>query len=80
VILTVRPGENRLEARLTQAAGRPGLWRFELQEKGRLEPGSLQVLQGEVAQVTGDAVVFRLRGQVGETVAFSFRLSSEARQ
>ena len=69
-----RAGENRIEGRLTRAAGRSGTWRFELGGAMRLEPGSIRVLAGEPAVVTGDAVVFRLRGQLGEQVIFTFRL------
>jgi hypothetical protein len=69
-----RAGENRIEGRLTRADGRPGTWRFELGANLRLEPGSIRVLAGEPAVVTGDAVVFRLRGQPGEQVMFTFRL------
>jgi hypothetical protein len=68
-----RPGENRLEGRLTRS-GKPGTWRFELGANLRLEPGSIRVLAGEAAVVTGDAIVFRLRGQAGEHVAFTFKL------
>jgi hypothetical protein len=69
-----RPGENRLEGRVTRATGRAGTWRFELGANLRLEPGSIRILAGEPAVVTGDAVVFRLRGRPGEQVAFTFRL------
>jgi hypothetical protein len=68
----LRAGENRVEAQLVQAEGRAGLWRFELGSEG-LVSGSLRVLAGEVALVTGDAVVFRLKGQAGERVVFTFR-------
>ena len=68
-----RRGENRLEGRVTRS-GKAGTWRFELGSNLRLEPGSIRVLAGEVAVVTGDAIVFRLRGQAGEHVAFTFKL------
>jgi hypothetical protein len=63
-------GENRVEAVLAEAQGRPGTWRFEARGA---EVGSLRVLAGEVQSIAGDAVVFRLRGVVGERVAFTFR-------
>jgi len=69
-----RPGENRIEGRLLKASGTEGTWRFELGANLRLEPGSLRIVAGEPAVVTGDAVVFRLKGQPGEQVAFTFRL------
>jgi hypothetical protein len=67
-----RAGENRVEAQLVQAEGRAGLWRFEL-PAGSTVAGSLRVIAGQVALVTGDAVVFRLKGQPGERVVFTFR-------
>ena len=73
-LLAVRPGENRVEAQLTLGAARPGLWRFTVQDPKRIEPGSLRAVLGEVALVTPDTIAFRLRGQPGETVAFTFRL------
>src|SRR5262249_30426679 len=68
-----RKGENRVEARLQKADGRPGTWRFELADSTALEPGSLGVLQGEPVLVTPNAIVFRLSGRAGETVMFTFR-------
>jgi hypothetical protein len=71
--LSVRPrsGGNRVEAQLVQGQGRAGLWRFEL-AGDRTVAGSLRVIAGEVALVTGDVVVFRLKGQPGERVVFTF--------
>jgi hypothetical protein len=71
--LSVRPrsGDNRIEAQLVQGQGRAGLWRFEL-AGDRTVAGSLRVIAGEVALVTGDVVVFRLKGQPGERVVFTF--------
>ena len=67
-----RRGENRIEAQLVQGAG-AGLWRFELGSTASLEPGSLRVVAGNVALITGDAVVFRLSGRPGERIVFTFR-------
>jgi PKD repeat protein len=67
-----RGGANHLEAVLTGARG-PGLWRFEFADGAGLEPGSLVPLQGEVVQVTTQSIVFRLKGEAGERIAFSFR-------
>ncbi len=47
----------------------PGVWRFSL--FGSLKAGSLRVLQGQPALVTEDGIVFRMRGEPGEKVAFS---------
>jgi hypothetical protein len=60
--------EVRVSGVLATGSG-PGSWRFERQ------PGSggvrLKVLEGQVALVTPDAIVFRLRGLPGERVAFA---------
>lgn len=69
-----REGDNTVEARLVEARGQPGTWRFEAQDGEAIEPGSLRVQRGDVALVTPTAVVFRLKGQRGEEVAFSYRL------
>jgi hypothetical protein len=66
-----RSGDNRVEAQLVQAQGQAGLWRFEL-AGDRAVAGSLRVIAGQVALVTGDVVVFRLKGQPGERVVFTF--------
>jgi hypothetical protein len=66
-------GENRIEAQLVQGSGQSGTWRFELGSTASLEPGSLRVVAGNVALVSGDAVVFRLSGRPGERVVFTFR-------
>jgi len=67
-----RSGENRIEALLVATEGRGGTWRIQF-APGAVAPGSLRVLAGEVALVTDDAVVFRLRGQAGERLVFTFR-------
>ncbi len=71
-----RKGENRIEAQLVQGAGKPGTWRFELSPTASFESGSLRVLAGQVAQVTGDAIVFQLKGTPGERIVFTFRTTN----
>jgi hypothetical protein len=71
-----RAGENRVEGRLQKAQGQPGTWRFEVQSKDALEPGSLRVVQGEPVMVLPDAIVFRVRGTIGEQVAFTYRVKT----
>ncbi len=66
--VAVMPGAVRVEASLVVGAG-PGVWRFSL--FGSLKAGSLRVLQGQPALVTEDGIVFRMRGEPGEKVAFS---------
>jgi PKD repeat protein len=68
----LRHGENRIDAQLVRGTGKPGVWRFDLGATEGFEPGSLRVLEGEVALLTDRIVVFRLKGQAGERVAFSF--------
>jgi len=63
-------GPHRVDAVLTSARGRAGVWRFQL---GRaVRPGTLRVLSGDAARVSADAVAFRLRGAAGERVSFAF--------
>jgi hypothetical protein len=71
---TARGGDNLVEAQLVESRDKPGTWRFEAQEAEGIEPGSLRVLRGAVALVTPTAVVFRLTGQGGEEIAFSYRV------
>jgi hypothetical protein len=66
-----RRGENRIEAHLIEATG-PGLWSFQF-VAGSLEPGSLQAVAGQVAEVSNDNITFRLSGEPGEQVVFTFR-------
>jgi len=69
-----REGAAIVTATLLKADGKPGTWRFEAQPGESIEPGSLRVLQGDVALLTPTAVVFRLKGEAGERVSFSYRL------
>jgi Bacterial Ig domain len=64
-------GDNLVEALVVDGKRHPGTWRFEL--AGEVVPGSLRVEAGEVVQVTGDAIVFRVTGKAGERIAFRFR-------
>jgi hypothetical protein len=75
-VIGTRPGENRIEARVLKA-GSAGTWRFELEDKGAIEPGSLHVLSGDVLLVTSDSVVFRLRGRTDERLAIAFMRSRD---
>ena len=69
-----RTGVNRVEAVLVRGAGRPGTWRFDFSGQAVVKPGSLRVVAGTVALITGDAVVFRLQGKPGERVVFTFEV------
>ena len=69
-----RIGTNGVEAVLARAAGRPGTWRFELGGSDGIKPGSIRVVAGTVALITGGTVVFRLEGKPGERVVFTFEV------
>ncbi len=69
------PGENRVEATLVEGRGE-GVWRFDLASVPGLKPESLRVVAGEVVQVGGGVVGFRLRGRPGERVVFSFEIET----
>jgi PKD domain-containing protein len=66
-------GDNRVEAVLVQASGKPGLWRFDLMTTSGVAPGTIRVITGEPVQVSSTSVTFRLQGQVGERVVFTFQ-------
>jgi hypothetical protein len=68
-----RSGENRVEATLVESRG-PGTWRFDLEGLAGLRPESLRVVAGDVLQVGGGAIAFRLRGRPGERLVFTFRV------
>jgi hypothetical protein len=70
----LRRGENRIEAQLVEASGQPGNWKFDLTRTAGLLPGSLKVVSGQLLEVSGSAITFRLSGKVGERVAFTFRV------
>jgi hypothetical protein len=66
-----RPREaRRVEATVTEAAGKPGLWRFDLVDASGAET-RIHVVAGEAVSVTGSSVTFRLQGKPGERVAFT---------
>jgi hypothetical protein len=60
--------EVRVQGVLATGSG-PGTWRFDRQAGGA--PIRIKVLEGQVSLVTPESVVFRLRGQAGERVAFA---------
>ena len=64
-----RPGPRHVVAHLVSAKGRPGTWTFRLTAA---VPGSLRPVAGDVLQVTPDQITFRLAGQPGERVVFTF--------
>jgi hypothetical protein len=64
-------GENRVEATLVNASGKPGTWRFEFTGNS-VKPGSIRVIAGEASLVAGGAIEFRLKGTPGERIVFAF--------
>jgi len=69
ILVVEGPGAVRVSGVLATGTG-PGTWRFE-RHAGAGPPVRLKVLEGQVSLVTPGAVVFRLRGQPGERVAFT---------
>lgn len=69
IVTSQGPGEMRVQGVLTAATG-PGAWRFERQAAGG-PAVRFKVLEGQVSLVTPDVIVFRLRGQPGERIAFT---------
>ena len=61
--------EVRVQGVLATGSG-PGWWRFE-RHAGTGAAVRVKVIEGQVILVTPDAVVFRVRGQPGERVAFA---------
>jgi len=66
-------GENRVEAIVVEAAGKAGLWRFDLISAQSVRAGSLRVIAGDVVSIASNSITFRLRGEPGERVVFTFQ-------
>jgi PKD domain-containing protein len=65
-------GENRVEAVVVESAGKPGLWRIDLKPSEAILAGSLRVVSGEAVLVGPASATFRLSGNQGERIVFSF--------
>ena len=63
--------ETRVEATVVDAAGKPGLWRFDLMGTRGTTPSRIHIIAGDVVAVTTSSVTFRLQGRAGERVAFT---------
>ncbi len=63
--------QSRVEATLMDAAGKQGLWRFDVSDSGTGASPRIQVVTGDAVSVTGNSVTFRLQGKAGERVAFT---------
>jgi PKD domain-containing protein len=71
-VASLKSAENRVEATVVEAAGKPGLWRFDVMNAENVAAGSLRVLVGEVVNIAASSITFRLRGTPGERVSFTF--------
>lgn len=71
---TLQSGEVRVEAQLLSGDGHPGSWSFDFEHSQGFQRGTLIVIEGETAALTATAALFRLRGEPGERVAFTFRV------
>ena len=49
-------------------------WIFDFSLDPRFAPGSIEVQQGEVLGIESRTLTFRLGGQPGERIRFSYRL------
>ncbi len=72
--LRARGGKNLMLGRLLTEAMGPGQWRFDFTSAPGFVPGSLQVVSGQVLALDQQSVVFRVTGESGSRVRFSFRL------
>ena len=72
-VASLANGENRVEATVVEAAGKPGLWRFDIMNEQNVSPGSIHVLAGQVVNVAASSITFRLQGAPGERVEFTFQ-------
>jgi hypothetical protein len=67
-------GRNSIDA-YVQPSGGEGLWRFDFSKSAGFLPGTLRVESGALAVLDGRTVVFRLTGDSGERIRFTFELS-----
>jgi uncharacterized repeat protein (TIGR01451 family) len=68
------PSESIVVEGVIQRGSPESRWRFDFSSDPRFAPGSIEVQQGEVLGVEGGTVTFRLGGQPGERIRFSYRL------
>jgi hypothetical protein len=74
-----RPGRNTIEAYPVAGAGRDGTWRFDFSATRSFVAGSFRTEMGQVVSQDTQGIVFRLSGQAGERLRFSFELSPRGR-
>lgn len=66
------PAVHEVSAYLTSAADMPVWWRFDFSQTERFVSGSLEVQAGTVVSLDARSIVFRLRGEAGEHLRFTF--------
>jgi hypothetical protein len=66
---------NTVEGHLTSGFTQPVFWRFDFAASENFAPGSFRVEAGVVASQATHSIVFRLSGDPGERIKFSFRLT-----
>jgi hypothetical protein len=69
-------GENTIEA-YVHPSGSNGLWKFDFSSTRGFVPGSLRAASGALALLDMRTIVFRLSGDSGERIRFSFDLSQD---
>jgi len=68
-------GKNRVEAFSTSQRGGERFWRFDFSGSQHFAPGSLKIELGQVLASDAFSVVFRMSGEAGERVKFTYKLS-----
>jgi hypothetical protein len=66
---------NTVEGYLTSGSTQPVFWRFDFAASENFNPGSFRVETGVVASQESHSIVFRLSGDPGERVKFTYRLT-----
>jgi hypothetical protein len=64
-----------VEGYLTSGSTQPVFWRFDFAASEHFDPGSLHVESGVVALQESHSIIFRLSGNPGERIRFTYRLT-----
>jgi uncharacterized repeat protein (TIGR01451 family) len=67
------PSESIVVEGVIQRASGEAHWRFDFSSDPRFAPGSIEVQQGEILGIERGTLTFRLVGQPGERIRFSYR-------
>jgi hypothetical protein len=68
-------GKNTIEAFSTSQREGERFWRFDFSGSQHFAPGSLKIELGQVLTSDASSVVFRMSGEAGERVKFTYQLS-----